>query len=355
MRPAVLLAPLLAWFHTEKRSFPWRQDVHPYSVLVSEMMLQQTQASRVISYFLRWMESFPTIITLAQAEEGRVIKAWEGLGYYSRARSLHACAKIVCERYGGVVPSEKEDLLQLPGIGPYTAGAIRSFAYHQRAEAIDANVRRVLFRMVKGCFENGAEGFVEQILPEQKPWEAMEALIELGALMCTKVPNCEQCPCKEQCYAYSTDRVVELTRHSKSQRISLWRDVAVFLCQGSVLVKKSTQQALMAGLYEFPYLATKEGGRTPLQFLQVLQEMSDGTKSDMKVFLSLSQVKHSFTKYQAYLYPVVIQCENFFHTIDEAEWIEVESLSLLPFSSGHRKVLGEFLNKYGAGDDCDVT
>jgi A/G-specific adenine glycosylase len=337
--------PLLSWFAVAKRAFPWREDVRPYSVLVSEVMLQQTQALRVVDYFVRWMKGFTSLQSLSEAEEERVIKAWEGLGYYSRARSLHSCAKIVCSEFGGVLPFEKKDLLRLPGIGPYTAGAIASFAYHQRCEAIDANVRRVMCRLVKGCFEYGAEGVVERMLPEAEPWVAMESLIELGALVCTKVPFCEQCPCKTQCYAYSSGRSEELTKRSTSSRISLWRDVAIFVCRSSVLVIRSAKHALMRGLYEFPYYPTKVGGRTPLE---LIREEVGCLEESMTFLFALSKTQHSFTKYQAHLYPVAILAKDFFHTIEEGEWVPLDKLSSLPFSSGHRRVLMEFLKKYQA-------
>lgn len=342
MRLELSFDRLLAWFATEKRSFPWRIQITPYSVLVSEVMLQQTQASRVVSYFSRWMEKFPTIVALAQTAEEEVIKAWEGLGYYSRALALHHCAKIICDQYGGIIPSVKEDLLQLPGIGPYTAGAIVAFAYHQRAEAIDANVRRVFSRMVKGCFENGIEGSLEKALPETKPWEAMEALIELGALVCSKIPHCDRCPYNDQCYAYTTGRIEELTRHKKSARILLYRDVAVFVCHFSVLVQRVTKPGLMLGLYQFPYFSTTKGGTPPSQFLSNLMGKR---AADMTVVATLPKVQHSFTKYQAHLYPHIILCKEFECPEETGDWVSIDKVHQLPFSSGHRRVLLEFLQQ----------
>jgi A/G-specific adenine glycosylase len=199
--------------------------------------------------------------------------------------------------------------------------------------------------MVEGCFENGIEGLVEEILPDQNPWQAMEALIELGALICTKSPCCDACPCKDQCYAHATGKVTELTKHKKSSRIFLFRDVAVFLCRGAILVKKSTKRAVMEGLYEFPYVSTTKGGREQDVFLR---EMVKSTGAEMKVLFSLSQVKHSFTKYQTHLYPMVFQVENFFYTFDETVWCDIGELELLPFSAGHRRVLMELLQNLGS-------
>jgi A/G-specific adenine glycosylase len=139
------------WFKVNKRSFPWRENTSPYEVWVSEVMLQQTQASVVISYYLAWMKEFPNIDSLAQAPLEQVLKVWEGLGYYSRARRLHEAAKIISQQHGGILPKDENTLKTIPGIGPYTLGAIRSFAFHQKAAAVDGNVMRVLSRFL--CIE----------------------------------------------------------------------------------------------------------------------------------------------------------------------------------------------------------
>ena len=189
------------WFLQSQRSFPWREDRSPYSVWISEVMLQQTQARVVIDYYQRWMKKFPDIEHLARAPLEEVIKQWEGLGYYVRARNLHKAAQYLVEHHQGIFPSSRELLEKIPGIGPYTVGAILSFAFHQKAAAVDGNVIRVLTRLFAMQEEVQTQSSkkwlwkcAENLLPEKEPWILVEGLIELGATVCTLKPKCSQCP-----------------------------------------------------------------------------------------------------------------------------------------------------------------
>jgi A/G-specific adenine glycosylase len=332
--------PLLAWFHANKRPFPWRNNPSPYAVLVSEVMLQQTQATRVLQYFSLWMDRFPTFADLAKASENVVLKSWEGLGYYSRARALHACAKVICGQYFGNLPRGKDELLKLPGIGPYTAGAILSFAFKQKAEAIDANVRRVFFRLIADVFNKDLTGIVEAMLPSQEPHIVMEAFIELGALVCTKRPKCEQCPCRDFCYAYNTNRIDEVTVCKKNERIPLWRDVGLFLTDDSVLLKNPPLKGLMRGLYEFPYLEGSQKRRSGEAFLEELFPQTGGS---LKVERLLDIVCHSFTKYSVVLHPIVIRSTCRFSLLENTTWACFSHIRDYTFSSGHKRVLNALL------------
>ena len=187
---------LLEWFEANKRVFPWREHPTPYRVWISEVMLQQTRAQVVVSYFDRWMKRFPNVEALAAAPIEEVIKIWEGLGYYSRARNLHKGAQEIVRKHGGRIPNTREALLELPGLGPYTAGAILSFGFHQRATAVDGNVLRVLSRfgwiaedIGKIAARRKIEALAESLLDEKKPWVSAEALIELGATICLPQPR----------------------------------------------------------------------------------------------------------------------------------------------------------------------
>ena len=197
---------LVTWFHQNKRVFPWREVSNPYYILLSEIMLQQTQAARVVPFFLRWIKKFPTVRELSQGSEDDILKLWEGLGYYSRARNLKKAACFIEEVFHGEIPKDQESLRSIPGIGPYTQGAIRSFAFHERAAAVDANVERVIARWMDVPIQKGStrsrekvESLLEEILPEKDAWVVMEALIELGALVCQKKPVCEVCPLRKEC------------------------------------------------------------------------------------------------------------------------------------------------------------
>jgi A/G-specific adenine glycosylase len=303
-------------------------------------MLQQTQASRVIDFFLRWMDLFPSFHVLAQAHESEVMKAWEGLGYYSRARSVHAAAKYIVEHHGGILPSTREQLLDIPGIGPYTAGAILSFAFHQRAVAVDANVRRVISRLHgKKLIDADLESFVEKILPQDTPWNTMEALIELGALVCRSSPLCHHCPLSSICASFAQGTQKTIFEKPASKAIKLFRDVAVVFKGTQVWVMKRTGKEVMSGLYEFPFFETTPHGRSLHEFSQLLTTQLACSHTHLA---KLSQVMHSFTKYRVTLFPHLFAIDE--SECPHGEWVDFESLSSLPFSSGHRRVLFDVMS-----------
>lgn len=320
---------LESWFEENQRDFPWRINRTPYRVWISEVMLQQTRATVVIPYFLRWMELFPDVKSLYKAPLDQVIKAWEGLGYYSRARNLHSAAKEIVEKFGGEIPSSEKDLLSIRGFGPYTVGALRSFAFQQRAAAVDGNVLRVVARYC--CIEENIGKVstrkkitekAEALLDQKVPWVSAEALIELGATVCTPKPRCEICPLQESCLARVQGKAEYLPIKTKeSKTISLLRAVFIIESEGFVLVEKGEKGKVMEGLYEFPYV-----------------EMN---KSKKFSGIELTPRVHTFTKYKAHLFPYLVKSNCRFKS--ELEWIEISRLEELPFSSGHRKILTELL------------
>lgn len=253
---------LISWFEREKRDLPWRKSKDPYKIWVSEIMLQQTRVDTVIPYFNNFIRKFPTLKSLAEADEDEVLKAWEGLGYYSRARNLHAAVKEVQEKYGGKVPKTKKEITSLKGVGPYTAGAILSIAYGVPEPAVDGNVMRVLSRILlirediskpsaRKIFEEAAG----QMISRDNPSAFNQGLMELGALICTPVsPGCLLCPVQEFCLARREGVQEELpvkTRGQKQRRVSL----AAFVLQdkeGRTLIRKRPEEGLLAKLWEFP-------------------------------------------------------------------------------------------------------
>ena len=248
------------WFLENRRSFPWREECDPYAVLISEVMLQQTRASVVVSYFQRWMERFPNVELLSQANESEVVKLWEGLGYYSRARNLLELAKVVVSQYDGKIPDTLEDLLKLKGIGDYTAGAILSFGFHKKGVALDGNVARVIARVSafeKDVKRNAKElrQIVHDLLPEKEPHIVMEGLIELGATICGKTPLCNLCPLKDNCLAYKKGIVKSLPILPERKKVTeLFRFVACISFENEYLVKQNEKGEVMASLFEFPYI-----------------------------------------------------------------------------------------------------
>ncbi len=322
------------WFLREQRELPWREDRSPYRVWISEVMLQQTQVAVVIPYFHRWMKKFPTLESLARASLEEVIKAWEGLGYYSRARNLHKAAQSILTHHHGTIPSSALELQPLPGFGPYTVGALLSFAFKQKAPAVDGNVVRVLSRFFASshdCSKRGSyEEMTRSILPEDEPWIVMEGLIELGAQVCQKKPKCSECPLMENCKAYSLGRVLDFpVPRKRPATIQLKRQVALIMVGTLLLIRQEKEKKLMSGLYEFPYASLEE---------ELPVKISLDKIADFPV------VKQGFTRYDVTLFPTLYKTEKqILYT--GYEWCEIRQLKELPFSSGHRRIL-EQLNAY---------
>lgn len=233
---------LVRWYHRHKRQLPWR-DIHdPYRTWVSEIMLQQTRVETVRDYYRRWLRAFPTLRALARAPEVRVLKLWEGLGYYSRARNLHRAAQLI-----DTVPATVEELMKLPGIGRYTAGAIASIAFGQRAPLVDGNVARVFSRVF--AREDRHWEIAEALLPEKDCGDFNQALMELGALVCVPVsPKCDACPLRPVCRTRSDARPVR--RRKPAQRVV--HDVVYVERAGKILLRQRPPTGLLAGLWELP-------------------------------------------------------------------------------------------------------
>lgn len=341
---------LKKWFLTEKRELPWREAPTPYSIWVSEVMLQQTQVSVVIPYFEEWMRKFPTIQALAEAKIDEVIKVWEGLGYYSRARNLHEGAKFVVRHFGGRLPDNEKDLKLIKGIGPYTLGAILSFAFKKRAAAVDGNVLRVLSRVESirediskpktvALIHKEALSLIPEI-ENHESWIINEALIELGAIVCAKKPKCGSCPIAGSCKAYQEGIAEELPfKSKKTKTIHLLRGVGVIFFEGYVLLRKGKTGEVMSGLHEFPYVELPlEGDQDPVKLFQSRFQI------DLKKVYDLPHQTHSFTQYRVKLVPFVLEVNKMFEC-DDFFWHKRESLSDLSFSSGHRRILNSLTIK----------
>ncbi len=263
---ADLLAPLAPWFDSVRRDLPWRAGnlgaphPDPYAVLVSELMLQQTQVATVIPYFTRWMERFPSPETLAEADEDSVHKAWEGLGYYRRARFLKVTAgNIAAEGW----PDDLEGLADLPGLGPYTAAAVGSIAFQWPTPALDGNAFRVLARLLliegdpKGQAAN-LRAWLAPALATHGPSRMTQALMELGATVCSPAPNCEACPLADRCLASLANRTAEIppvAKRAKPKASSLW--LVAMEAEGHVLLHPPAAKGLLAGLWRWPALDAK--------------------------------------------------------------------------------------------------
>lgn len=254
--------PVVEWFRKEKRQLPWREHVNAYRVWVSEIMLQQTRVEAVKPFFHRFMEELPTIQDLAEAPEDKLLKLWEGLGYYNRVRNMQKAAKQIMEQYDGEFPTEYDQILGLTGIGSYTAGAISSFAFSKPKPAVDGNVLRVLSRILasrediaKASVKTKTEKLLESVIPEDAPSDFNQGLIELGAIVCVPngEPRCEICPVAHLCKAKMEGIQMELPvkKKAKERRIEK-RTILVFQDGDAVAIRKRPKKGLLAGLYEFP-------------------------------------------------------------------------------------------------------
>ena len=255
-----MIPVLLSWYRKNARDLPWRADPDAYAVYVSEIMLQQTRVEAVRDYYLRFMEELPDIHSLAQAPEDLLMKLWEGLGYYSRVRNMKKTAKILCATRGGRFPSKEEDLLALPGIGPYTAAAVASITMGQKAAAVDGNVLRVYTRLLadeteigKAAFRSAVKRDLECVMPEDTA-AFTQAWMELGALVCLpKTPHCGDCPIRDFCAGYRLGNPERYpVKLPKKARKREEKTVLLLKCEDRIALRKRKEAGLLSGLWEIP-------------------------------------------------------------------------------------------------------
>ena len=260
--PQNLTQQLLDWYQKNGRDMPWRVKggAHPnaYAVWISEIMLQQTTVATVVDYFIRWMKKFPDIKTLAQADLQDVLLAWQGLGYYTRARKIHECARVLMEKYDGQIPNKRDDLLKLPGIGPYTASSICCFAFNQPETVVDGNVMRVIARLkgiTKEIMAPDIYPLAQKLTSPTHGADYASSIMDLGATVCMPTnPKCAVCPWVKACIAYQKGiqeeipQIKKLAKKEKFGRLYLMQNKA-----GEYLIRKRTGKGLLSGLWEFPW------------------------------------------------------------------------------------------------------
>jgi A/G-specific adenine glycosylase len=339
---------LIAWYARHARDLPWRVSRDPYRVWVSEVMLQQTRVDAVRPYFERFMAAFPTVAALAASDESEVLRLWEGLGYYRRARSLHAAARKVVEDFDGVFPDTVEGLRTLPGVGRYTAGAIASIAYDQRAPILEANTIRLLTRLAAYCGDplNAAGqrflwGLAEELLPGRDVSRFNQALMELGSLVCTPVaPACDTCPAGDLCRARAEGAVETLAPTTKKLRFTDAREAAVIVRRGErLLVRKCAEGERWAGLWDFPRFALEAEG--PLFARDELRrKVRDQTGIECEPGALVKTLKHGVTRFRITLecYAATLSGGRRQRDKDDLRWVTAEALAELPLSVTGRKI-----------------
>ena len=305
--------PLLAWYDASRRILPWRDEPTPYHVWLSEIMLQQTRVEAVKPYYDRFVQELPDIASLAAVEEERLLKLWEGLGYYNRARNLKKSAMQIMSEYGGKMPSDYDELIKLSGIGSYTAGAVASIAFDKPVPAVDGNVLRILSRLRmddRDILDSNVRKSIEEelrgVIPNNRPGDFNQALMELGATVCVPngSPRCGECPWREMCRAKIEDRISEYPRkaHRKPRNIEK-RTILVIKHGDLIALRKRPEKGLLAGMYEFP---TMEGHRKEEEVLAYLKQSGVMPLRIRKLEAS----KHIFTHKEWHMTGYLIQVDD---------------------------------------------
>lgn len=338
---------LLAWYDIHARVLPWRSDPSPYHVWVSEIMLQQTRVDTVIPYYTRWITRFPTLESLASADQNEVLQLWEGLGYYGRARNLHKSAQLIVSQHAGNLPQDFKELLSLPGIGRYTAGAILSIAFNQSAPAVDGNIRRIYSRLIN-CHEpigtpkndNLICQFAKSVLPQNRPGDFNQALMDLGSACCLPDnPLCERCPIQIDCLAFSHKTQSILPVKPQKQPIPHWVVGAGVIMQDShVLLAKRPQKGLLGGMWEFP------GGKLEVEdpTLQacVQREWMEELGVNILAGDLVGTYSHAYTHFKVEVHAFLCQLAPG-ETILESEtvrWVDLSELDAFPMGKVDRRI-----------------
>ena len=352
---AFIRESLMEWYALARRDLPWRRGRRdPYAVWVAEIMLQQTQVATAGPYFERFLKRFPVVAALARARLSSVLKAWEGMGYYSRARNLHAAARIVAGKLGGELPRTAEGLRALPGIGAYTAGAIASIAFGCDEPVVDGNVARVLARVfaVEGDPKSAAGSaalwsLARRLVPPGRAGEFNEALMDLGATVCTpRRPNCPRCPLARRCTARRTGRQEELPRKPPRRLVPhvlvvagvVWKD-------GRVLIDRRPAKGLLGGLWEFPG-GKIEPGEIPPEALA--RELAEEVGIRVRIVRQMATVRHAYSHFRITM--TVFECRWIAGrarpiACDAVNWIRPHDLRHYAFPAANAKVIALLQNR----------
>ncbi|MBI1821861.1 MAG: A/G-specific adenine glycosylase [Nitrospirae bacterium] len=335
---------LLRWYKQNGRELPWRTSFSPYSVWVSEIMLQQTQVDTVIPYYHRFLSSFPSVQALAEAPLDKVLKGWEGLGYYSRARNLQKSAKIIVKRLQSRFPDQFEEIIKLPGIGKSTAGAILSLAFNQRFPILDGNVRRVLSRLFAVQTAPGPKtdqnlwDYSSSLVPKQAR-EFNSALMDLGATVCKpKQPSCGLCPLNSFCLGFKKNLQMVLPLKKKREKIPLYFHAGMVIWKNKkVLIRKRPVNGLLGGLWEFPESVVDQADLTDQTKLnRVCQNLNIKLKNKSFLF----KLTHTFTHFKMELH--VFEADYLSGNIGRdgsLRWASLEETEGFPFSTTHKKII----------------
>jgi A/G-specific adenine glycosylase len=357
-------AQLLAWWDAGHRDLPWRESNDPYEIWVAEIMLQQTQVKTVIPYFRRWRIRFPDVATLASASLDDVLKQWEGLGYYSRARNLHAAAQMIVSEFGGSLPDSVPQLMRLKGVGRYTAGAIASIAFGKRAPLLDGNVIRILSRLTdlaedvtQSATKNHLWALAADLVPRQRPGDFNQALMELGQVVCLPVlPRCDICPVAPACLAQRSGTALERPVRPRRKNNPHYDVVAGIIwarnatgdsTEDRLLIAQRPLEGLLGGLWEFPGGKVESGE----SFQEALgREIKEELGIELEVGERLTTIKHAYTHFRITLYAF-----HAFHRdgkpanlgVMNHAWVQLSDLDQYAFAVTDRKIISALMAETG--------
>lgn len=331
-----VIPKLLTWYEKNHRDLPWRHTTNPYEIWVSEMILQQTRVEQGTPYYYRFLDKFPQINDLAEASETEVLKVWQGLGYYARARNMHKAAKEICDRFEGLFPTSFHDIKALPGIGPYTAAAIASFAFNESVPCVDGNVKRVVSRWQGWSddigsvrFFNAAFEYLKEVLPAGKTNTFNQAMMEVGSLVCTpQSPKCIQCPFSEECVALRENKQHELpVKKGKTKTKKI--EIHYFLVQrpsGEIAIIQRPNNGVWGGLYEFPSKEEAFQGKNYRQERPTFMKEWPTKKIEL-----LGEEKHLLSHRTIHAYLWKLQpWDGFLSDVDHGFWATEEQIKSFP-------------------------
>jgi A/G-specific adenine glycosylase len=339
---------LLIWYKSNKRNLPWRKTSNPYFIWISEAMLQQTQVKTVIPYYLKFIKQFPTVNDLADTDQQNVLKIWEGLGYYSRARNLQKAAKIIVNEYNEQIPNQLELIQNLPGVGDYISAAVLSIAFQQPIAVVDGNVKRVIARLF--CLNDPINDpktksiFVEKsndLLNSKFSGDHNQAMMELGALICTpKNPTCINCPVKDFCDAFQNEEVDNFPKRIIKAKTPLYHiSIGVIYKDGKMLVTKRKEDGLLGGLWEFP-----GGKREPKESAEntCIREIQEETGISISITKHLTKVKHAYTHFKVSIDVFICKYVTGDVVLNgpvDYRWITKSEISDFPFPKSNHKFM----------------
>ncbi len=340
---------IIKWYDNNPQNYPWRSNNDPYAIWISEVMLQQTQVTTVIPYYLNWLKILPNINTVANAEPEFILKQWEGLGYYARARNFFSACKIISNSYNNKIPNKYDQLISLPGVGPYIAGALLSIAFNQAMPAIDSNVIRVISRLyAKNESLKSINKIISQHINHNRPGDFNQALMDLGRLICKPIsPKCAICPLNKLCIAYLNNSIKNFPiKKTKQPKPHYNVAVGIIKKDDFILISKRYDNGLLGGLWEFP-----GGKKLPHESSKdcIKREIMEELGVNVAPTTFIKQIKHEYSHFKITLdayfcnyingQPKTLGCQDF-------KWIKYNNIAQLPFPKANHKLFNEIKKQW---------